>query len=91
MTDIPDKVLISTHDLEKLLSACEECAIDLKTEIGNNYTGTLDYPSQERRYKRDVESAEESILIISKFRDRYNIVKSNVDQQNVIDGSTDSE
>jgi hypothetical protein len=42
-------------DENKLLRALvEELADDLQAEIQHTYAGTLDYPSQQRRYNRDM-------------------------------------
>lgn len=71
----PVKVLVNVHDLEKILGIWEECAQDLKAEIDNIYAGTLDYPSQARKYKRDVEVAELSLSMVLAFRSTYNIEK----------------
>lgn len=41
----------------KWKALAEECAGDLEDEMAAKYSNMLDYPSQRRRYERDIESA----------------------------------
>lgn len=71
----PVSKAIEIGDMEKILGIWEECAQDLKVSIDAEYAGSLDYPSQQRRYKRDVEVAMLSLSMIPAFRLKYNIEK----------------
>jgi hypothetical protein len=42
------------HEIEQLRAALKECADDLESELNGHYQGTLDYPSQQRRFERDM-------------------------------------
>ena len=41
--------------VEQLRSALRACADDLEASVNAEYRGTLDYPSQKRKYDRDME------------------------------------
>lgn len=69
----PPSVAVSVNrdDFKEALALWEECAQDLKSEIDAQYEGTLDYPTQQRRYKRDVAAAVLSLSRIQGFRATY--------------------
>lgn len=71
----PVKVLVNVHDFKKMLGVWEECAEDLKAEIDSKYAGTLSYPSEARKHRRDVEVAELSLSMVSAFRSIYDVDK----------------
>jgi hypothetical protein len=42
-------------EIERLRAALKECANDLESELNGHYQGTLDYPSQQCKFERDME------------------------------------
>ena len=42
------------EEIERLRAALRECADDLEAYINAHYGKTLDWPSQQRRYDRDM-------------------------------------
>lgn len=51
--------LVRPDDLAKLIAVAEaakDCAEDLAAELEAKYGKTRDYPSEQRRYERDMES-----------------------------------
>lgn len=56
--DIPDyesAFRAAVARISALEEALRECSEDLAVEIANYYKDTLDYPSQKRKYDRDME------------------------------------
>lgn len=49
-------ITLNRRDYIQLREALKACADDLEAEVTGKYAGTLDYPSQKRRYDRDMES-----------------------------------
>lgn len=43
------------NEIERLRVSLRECSDDLATLIDDHYAGTLHYPSQKRRYDRDMD------------------------------------
>lgn len=73
--DDPAKVYVDRGDLEKILGIWQECAEDLKACVDHEYADTLQYPSQARKHKRDVEAAVLSLSMIPAFRLKYSVDK----------------
>jgi hypothetical protein len=46
----------AADEIERLRASLRECADDLAAEIEYHYAGTKDYPSEKRRYERDIQS-----------------------------------
>ena len=42
-------------EIERLRAALKECADDLEASVNAEYHGTLDYPSQRRKWERDLQ------------------------------------
>jgi len=53
--DLADSVEHLTAENAKLRTALIDCANDLEASVDAEYRGTLDYPSQRRKYDRDME------------------------------------
>ncbi|MEM9422484.1 MAG: hypothetical protein AAF986_08270 [Pseudomonadota bacterium] len=71
----PVCVQIQLADLEKILGIWQECAEDLKASVDAEYANRMDYPSEARRHKRDVEPAVLSLSMIPAFRIKYGVEK----------------
>jgi|HubBroStandDraft_4_1064222.scaffolds.fasta_scaffold94879_3 hypothetical protein len=57
MTDMPMARYCGTLEaqIRELKDALIECANDLEASVKAEYEGTLDYPSQYRKFERDME------------------------------------
>lgn len=69
----PVRIEVDRDDLEKILGIWKECAEDLKASVDAEYASQMDYPSGQRRHKRDVEAAVLSLSMIPAFRIKYNV------------------
>ena len=54
ISQMQDEAKALKAEIERLRAALKECADDLESELNGHYQGTLDYPSQQRRFERDM-------------------------------------
>lgn len=52
--DISSIMIQAADKIERLRAALKGCADDLEASVNAEYRGTLDYPSQRRKYDRDM-------------------------------------
>ena len=50
--------------IEQLRAALKDCADDLESYVTNEYAGTLHYPSQKRRFDRDMKPVREARALL---------------------------
>mgnify|MGYP001041859683 CR=1 FL=1 len=52
---------------ERLVEALRQCAVELEEEVTARYKGTLDYPSQRRKYEADMSTVRDARALLNEL------------------------
>lgn len=68
-------------EIERLRAALTECADDLEASVKAEYQGTLDYPSQRRKFERDMEPVRKARALLGADQPAAQLVHVGLDGQ----------